>query len=204
MSAIPAVRAARGGLSGRKIQALVIFAVVLVSTAASTLALGMLVDSSSPFDHAFAAQHGADVTATVTGPTAQELSATSRLSGVTAAAGPFPETSVTVDVQITPFTPLAAGGPRPGPVSVRAAQASGTITVSQELNLVGRSSPGGPVDDLTLTDGHWATRPGQVVWAEGQQGLELPVGKKVTVAGTHQRLTVVGVANSITGTPRAG
>ena len=56
MRAIPAVRAARGGLVGRKVQAFVICAVVLISTAASTLALSMLVDSNSPFDHAFAVQ----------------------------------------------------------------------------------------------------------------------------------------------------
>jgi putative ABC transport system permease protein len=201
MSAIPAVRAARGGLSGRKIQAIVIGAVILVSTAASTLALGMLVDSNSPFDHAFAAQHGADVTATVTGASAQELGATSHLAGVTAASGPFSETTVMVSTQITPFgSPGARGGPGRGPVRQGTAQGSGgTITVSDELNLVGRSSTGGPVDDLTLTEGHWATGPGQLVWAGGEQGIELGVGSKVTVAGTHQGLTVVGVATSITG-----
>ena len=43
---------------------MVIGLVVLVSTAASTLALGLLVDSNAPFDHAFAAQHGSEVTAT--------------------------------------------------------------------------------------------------------------------------------------------
>ena len=64
MRAIPAVRAARGGLSGRRVQAMVIGLVVLISTAASTLALGLLVDSNAPFDHAFAAQNGAEVTAT--------------------------------------------------------------------------------------------------------------------------------------------
>ena len=58
MRAIPAVRAARSGLSGRRVQAIVIGLVVLVATAASTLALGLLVDSNAPFDHAFAAQHG--------------------------------------------------------------------------------------------------------------------------------------------------
>jgi hypothetical protein len=40
---------------------------VFASTAASTLALGLLADSSASFDHAFAGQHGADVTATVAG-----------------------------------------------------------------------------------------------------------------------------------------
>ena len=62
MRAIPAVRAARGGLSGRRVQTMVIGLVLLISTAASTLALGLLVDSNAPFDHAFAAQHGSEVT----------------------------------------------------------------------------------------------------------------------------------------------
>ena len=193
MTAIPAVRAARGGLSGRKVQAIVIGAVVLVSTAASTLALSMLVDSNAPFDHAFAAQHGAQVTATVTGATAQELGATAHLTGVTAVAGPFPETTVTVKAQLTPGGPPGGGaGPGNGP--------GGTITVTQQLNLVGRSSPGGPVDDLVLTRGHWATGPGQVVWSGNSQGLALVPGTQLTVAGTGQRLTVVGVATSITNT----
>ena len=61
----PALRAARGGLTGRRVQTVVISLVVLAATAACTLALGMLVDSNAPFDHAFASQHGAQVTATV-------------------------------------------------------------------------------------------------------------------------------------------
>jgi putative ABC transport system permease protein len=48
------------------VQAIVIGLVVFCSTAAATLALGLLADSNAPFNHAFAAQHGADVTATVT------------------------------------------------------------------------------------------------------------------------------------------
>jgi putative ABC transport system permease protein len=186
--AIPAVRAARGGLSGRKVQAIVIGAVVLVSTAASTLALSMLTDSNAPFDHAFARQHGAQVTATVAGATAAELRATARLAGVTAAAGPFPETTVTVKSQITPQPP--GGAPGPG----------GSITVTQQLSLVGRSSPGGPVDDLVLTQGHWAAGPGQVVWDGNDQGVVPGVGTRLTVDGTDKRLTVVGIATSITGT----
>jgi hypothetical protein len=59
MSAV--FRAARGGLGGRRLQAVIIGLVVLVATAASTLALGMLADAHSPFDHGFAVQHGAQV-----------------------------------------------------------------------------------------------------------------------------------------------
>ena len=112
MKAIPAIRAARGGLSGRKVQAIVIGVVLLVSTAASTLALSMLVDSNTPFNHAFARQHGAQVAATVTRASAAELVATARLTGVTAAAGPFPETTVTVKSRIAPGPP--GGGVLPG------------------------------------------------------------------------------------------
>src|ERR1700689_3926004 len=124
MKAIPAIRAARGGLSGRKVQAIVIGVVLLVSTAASTLALSMLVDSNTPFNHAFARQHGAQVAATVTRASAAELGATARLTGVTAAAGPFPETTVTVKSRITPGGPPGAGR---GP----GAAAGGGITVTQ-------------------------------------------------------------------------
>ena len=80
MRAYPVVRAARGGLSGRRVQAVVIGVVVLVATAASTLALGLLVDSNAPFDHAFAAQHGSEVTAAAQASAAQ-LAATTRLPG---------------------------------------------------------------------------------------------------------------------------
>ncbi len=67
----------------------------------------MLVDSNAPFDHAFAAQHGAQVTATVDPVPRRQLAATARLSGVTAKAGPFAETTVSVLFQLP-------GGPRPG------------------------------------------------------------------------------------------
>src|SRR5215469_5496972 len=133
MRAIPAVRAARGGLSGRRVQTMVIGLVLLISTAASTLALGLLVDSNAPFDHAFAAQHGSEVTATAQASTAR-LAATTHLPGVTAAAGPFPETTVTANIPLTPQPGV------PGP-------SSGGIFQTQ-LTMVGRASPGGPVDDL--------------------------------------------------------
>jgi len=186
MKAIPAVRAARGGLSGRRVQGIVIGLVVGVSTAASTLALGVLADSNAPFDHSFAAQHGADVTATVSGASAAQLAASTHLKGVTAAAGPYPETTVSANAQVKP----------PG---------QSAITVHDRLTLVGRSSPGGPVDDLTLTKGHWPAGPGQIVWATSSSGLQLALGSQVTVSGLHgsPKLTVVGVATSVTGSAQA-
>ncbi len=173
MSAV--FRAARGGLGGRKLQGVIIGLVVLVATAASTLALGMLADAHSPFDHAFASQKGADVAVTVSSSVASvsQITAATQVKGVTAVAGPFPTDSVNAQVSV------------PG--------VSGTIT--NPMNFVGRSSPGGPVDDLSLQQGHWPASANQVVIsanAPGQVGSTITVGKQV--------MTVVGVANSVTNT----
>jgi len=188
MRASPAVRAARGGLSGRRVQAMVIGLVVLVATAASTLALGLLVDSNAPFDHAFAAQHGSQVTAT-TSASAAQLAATTGLPGVTAAAGPFPQATVTTTMLVPP-PPGQSGPPLP---------------MQQQLTVSGRASPGGPVDDLTLHSGHWATGPGQVVMLTDGQGAGVAIGTPVTVTGVpgSPHLTVVGTATSITHTAQA-
>ena len=61
----PVLRAMRGALTRRRVQAAVIGVVLLVSTGASVLGLALAVDSNAPFDHAFAAQRGADATALV-------------------------------------------------------------------------------------------------------------------------------------------
>ena len=102
-----AIRTAlRGGLAGRRVQALAIGLVLLASAAASTLAAGLLVASDAPFDHAFAAQHGADAALAVNArkATPAELAAAGRLAGVTAAAGPFAEATVSASAAV-PDTP---------------------------------------------------------------------------------------------------
>jgi putative ABC transport system permease protein len=188
MRAVPAVRAARSGLAGRRVQTIVIGLVLLISTAASTLALGLLVDSNAPFDKAFAAQRGSQVTATAQTSTAQ-LAATAHLPGVSAAAGPFPTTTVTATIPMT--APPGQGGP------------SGGVFQTQ-LTVVGRPSPGGPVDDLTLESGHWPTQPDQIVWNDVKFG-PMDIGTQVTVTGApgSPRLTIVGFATSITRTADA-
>ncbi len=96
MSAGPVARAVRGGVTRRRVQTFVIGLVLLISTAASVLALSLVVDSSAPFDESFAAQHGAHLAVVVdqSRATAADLAATRRLPGVTGAAGPFAEATV--------------------------------------------------------------------------------------------------------------
>jgi putative ABC transport system permease protein len=180
-----AVRSAlRGGLTGRRVPNMVIGLVVLVSTAASTLAAGLLVDANAPFDHAFNAQRGAQVAATVdvAKVSQRQLAAALRRPGITAAAGPFPEATV--------------GGQTTYP---------GVAGVSQlpPVTLAGRAAPGGPVDDLTLTQGRWPQRPGQVTMSRDVAAyLGLQLGQRITLTGVpgQPRLTVVGIAKSITDT----
>jgi len=183
VSAGPVRQAVRGAVARRRVQTLVVGLVLLVSTAASVLAVALVVDSSSPFDHAFAAQRGAHLTATIDTArvTPAQLAATTHLAGVTATAGPFPEAVI---------LPEQAGVPA----------SDGTMP---PLTLAGRRSPGGPVDDVTLTAGHWAQRPGQLVLASNPASPEqigLPLGTKLIVTSAPGRptLTVVGLASSVT------
>ncbi|MGB6455375.1 MAG: FtsX-like permease family protein, partial [Streptosporangiaceae bacterium] len=175
----PVLRAASGGVSRHRAQAFVIFMVLLVSSASATLGLALLAAANGPFDHAFAAQHGADAAVSVNPARATDaqLAATSRAPGVTAAAGPFAATSATLNSQ--------------------------GIVLPSTL-IVGRSAPGGPLDDLTLVAGHWPTAANQIVLSEGT-GIFPGLGSTMSVptAAGKPRLTVVGVANSITDTADA-
>jgi putative ABC transport system permease protein len=168
------VRTASGGVLRHKVQALVIIAVLCISTASATLGLALLSASNSPFDKAFAQQLGADavVTANPARATSAQFAATGHLAGVTALSGPFAATAVQLQFQGQPWG---------------------------QADLVGRSDPGGPVDDVDLTAGHWADGPGQLV-LDGSADGGPALGQAMTVTGLHQALalTVVGFATSVT------
>src|SRR6202012_4575382 len=129
------IRTATGGARRHKVQAAAIGLVVLIATASATLGLALLAASHSPFQHAFASQHGADATVTVNlaRASAGQLAATRTGPGVTATSGPFTAAPVPVQTGGQPFG---------------------------QLTLAGRSSAGGPVDDVVLTAGHWPDGPG--------------------------------------------
>ena len=181
MNWLGAIRTATGGMLRHKMQAVVIAMVLLVSTASATLGFALLAASNTPFVHAFGVQRGADVTVTVNSShvSSEELAATGRLGGVTAAAGPFAAATVQMQLGGQPFG---------------------------QLLLAGRASPGGSVDDLVLNAGHWPDGPGQVVLdgssAAGQGGGGPQLGSTLSVTGAPgaAALTVVGFANSITNT----
>ncbi len=178
------VRTASGGMLRHKVQAVVIVAVLFIATASATLGLALLDVNNSPFTRAFAAQHGADATVTVDPgrASAAQLAATAHAAGVTAMAGPFATTTLLLEYQ---------GFVGAGPTTI-----------------AGRSAPGGPVDDLVLTAGHWADGPGQLVMnGNPQSGNNIgpALGDTFTATSLPGKpvLTVVGFASSVTNTAQA-
>ena len=177
VSWLGAVRTATGGMLRHKVQAVVLCLVLLVSTASATLGLALLAANDGPFQHAFGVQNGAHLSLTVNPAHADaaQLAATRSVHGVSAMAGPFGEATIQSQWNGQPFG---------------------------QLTLVGRASPGGPVDDVVLNAGHWATGPGQVVLNSTPGGGDPVVGGTVSVTGLAHpvTLTVVGFASSITST----
>ncbi|MFC5185149.1 ABC transporter permease [Actinomadura harenae] len=170
----------RSGVARKRVQTLVLTLTTMLAVTASVLAMGLITASQGPFDHAFARQHGAQLTARFDGnrATPDQLAATVRASGVTAAAGPFAvltlRPSFVEDADPDPAAPLAP-----------------------PMTIAGRPRPDGPVDDVDLVQGRWATAPGEIVL--DFDGAPVPVGHKVAFTQVPGRptLTVVGRARSI-------
>lgn len=172
-------RVVRSGVGRRRVQTVVTGLAAMMAVTASVLGGSLLVASTAPFDHAFAGQHGAHLTAQFDAgrTTTAQLSATAHAPGVTAASGPFP--TATITARGDGLTAFPGGGELP------------------PMTVVGRAGPGGPVDDVTLTAGRWVTGPGQIVAA-----TDVPLGSTLQVLGLpgNPALTVVGVARSVSNT----
>ncbi|UJV41556.1 ABC transporter permease [Streptomyces sp. AMCC400023] len=179
-------RVVRAGVGRRRVRTVVTVLTTLMAVTASVLAVGLLVAARAPFERAFAEQRGAHLTGQFDGTkvTAARLAATADAPGVTAAAGPFPIVSVRPRT-VTGSDFLPAGVDLP------------------PMTVVGRAESGGPVDVIDLVEGEWATRPGQIVVA-ADAGPFRP-GDRLAFPGTPggPKLTVVGLARSVTGTGEA-
>jgi putative ABC transport system permease protein len=188
------------GATRRRVPTVVIFCVLAAGTAAALLGLTLVTNSNELFLTAFTDARGAQLA--VTADTARvmpgQLARTRQLPGVTQAAGPYPMTYLA----LTPaHAPGRGGGHRStarlsvprGPVN--------TVGVypGKPLAVVGRPSPSGPLDDLTLAQGRWATRPGEIDIDPHLVPFPAPIGSHVTVASApgKPKLTVVGYASSI-------
>lgn len=173
-------RVVRAGVGRRRVRTVVIGLVVLIAVSASVLGGSLLMVSDAPFDRAFAQQRGAHLTALFDPGriTTAQLAASAHATGVTAAAGPFRTASINpVDDRGRPIAPIT---------------------------VVGRSEPGGAVDAVTLTEGRWATRPGElVIFSDGRfRGNQRTVGRvwRLPELPGGPALTIVGIARSVSET----
>ncbi|MFD9127772.1 FtsX-like permease family protein, partial [Kitasatospora sp. NPDC059571] len=174
-------RVVRAGVRRRRVQTAVILMATLIAVTASVLGGSLLVASNAPFDHAFAAQRGAQLTVDLDPARADAARAagTARAAGVTAAAGPF--RTATVNPQGGAELGLPAGLSLP------------------PLQVVGRADPGGRVDRITLLRGSWPSGPGQVVLSVDYDSPVQDLGATLHVPGLpgDPSLTVVGFARSV-------
>lgn len=176
----------RAGVGRRRLQTAVMILTTLVAVTASVVAAGVLTASRAPFEHAMAERRGAHLAAQFDGGkvTGTQLAATSRASGVTAAAGPFRT------LELRPRTVTASDGVPAG------------VTLPA-LTVAGRADHQGPVDRLRLVAGSWATRPGQIVLTEGDSPLRPGARLSFPDLPGSPTLTVAGLARSVTGTADA-
>ncbi|MFI9588301.1 ABC transporter permease [Streptomyces sp. NPDC052236] len=174
-------RVVRSGVGRRRVQTLVIAVATMMAVASAVVAGSLMVAAAAPFDHAFAQQHGAHLTAEFDPAevSTARLAATGELAGVTASAGPYPSTAI---------QPVDGDGRHlPG------------------LTLVGRSGPQADVDDVDLKSGRWAAKPGEVVLSASFRGPAAELGStlKTSDAADSPTLTVVGFAVSASRTADA-
>jgi putative ABC transport system permease protein len=175
-------RVVRAGVTRRRAAALVICLSTLAATAAAVAAAALVIVSTEPFARTFGAQHGAELTATFDGTAvnAAQLAATAEANVVTSSAGPFPQATTTPRIV-----------------------ADGIDVTLPGLTLVGRADAGGPVDDLSLISGHWVTGPGQIVLSTDVVAVPLGATVQFGDAPGTPSLTLVGYAQSVTGSAGA-
>ncbi|MFI9169373.1 ABC transporter permease [Streptomyces lincolnensis] len=174
-------RVVRSGVGRRRVQTVVIAVATMMAVAAAVVAGSLMVAAEAPFDRVFGQQRGAHLTAELDPAEADTagIEATARLDGVTATAGPYPSARIHV---------VDAEGRR-----------------TPELLLVGRSAPRADVDDLDLTEGRWATKPGEIVLGTSFIGPAFELGStlRISEAADGPVLTLVGFATSVSETAEA-
>lgn len=178
MSAVWSV--ALAAVRRRRLQSAILAVVVLCSSVAIVVALGLLEASSWPFDRTFAEQRGAHVVATFDRATVPDalLTRTAGRPGVEAAAGPFGQKALTV-------------------ADTRQSLPPGPLTV------VGRPGPGGPVDRVDLWTGRWAARPGEIVVNRPVEPLFSDLVGATVRTREGMTFTIVGLASSVSRTAEA-
>jgi putative ABC transport system permease protein len=137
----------------RKVQAAVVVVIVMLAAGTASLALTLLAQTTNPYDRAFDQQRGAHLQAYLDGALVSRAQAGATGGALGASAFAVWPAS-TIDLQ------------------------HGTARTN--LQLVGRDGPGGPIEQLRLTAGRWASAPDEIVLTRSFAQLAgLSIGDRV-------------------------
>lgn len=186
MSLGPVLRVATAGILRGRLRSLVVFIVVIAASAAATLGVTLYTSANIVFKTAFVNHHGAQLAVLIDSDkvTTEDLVRTEHLPQTTESAGPYPATTITLTA------PQSAARHRP--------RAGVQVPTPPPATLVGRASPNGLLDNLTLNQGKWPSRQGEIATAP-YYGLSVNLGTAVTANQLNGRpeLTVVGNGMSV-------
>ena len=148
-------------LRRRRLQAAVIFLTVLLAVGTGTMALTLMTQTHDPYQTAFAAQKGAHLQVYYDGATdRQAMTSTPALIGAVAFGGPYPSTNIEFQHGSRKFS----------------------------LDTFGRDNPGGDVEVLKITAGHWPVSNGEIVLTRSFAELyRISVGDSVKVVSVPQK-----------------
>jgi putative ABC transport system permease protein len=166
----------------RRPQSAVIVVMVLLASGTITLGINLLLESRSPYDRAFEAQHGAHLRVFYDARrvTPDRLASTPATIGASSSAGPWPSVYVTVL-----HREASHGQSR------------------HQLDLVGRDSSQGPTERLRLAAGRWVQAPGEIVVTRAfARANRIGLGDHLVSLHTADKpaLTVVGEAVDVSQT----
>jgi putative ABC transport system permease protein len=127
----------RAGVLRRRAQTAILLIITMLAGAVATMALTLLVRSTQPWDDAFVRYQGAQIMFhfDASSVSTEQLAATGSLPGVTAAGPPHPTVIVSF-----------ADGSQKG-----------------SLQLIGRETSGGALDQIPIAAGRWPQRAGEIV-----------------------------------------
>src|SRR5713226_8985124 len=177
----PVLTKAIADVRRHRLQTLVVFVIAALAITVGSMGGTLLVQTSSPYDRAFADLAGPHLIAVFDAHKANQsqVAATASLPGVTATAGPWTAARVPFEKNKTKFA----------------------------LAVLGRDDPDGTLDREQVVLGRWIQGPGEIVVTRSfATGNQVSIGDRLTALGTPAKpvLTVVGEVVDVDPNPSRG
>lgn len=184
----PVLTKALADVLRHRLQTFVVFVIATLAITVGAMGGTLLVQTSSPYDDAFAKLAGPHLVAVFDARkvTSSQVAATVGLAAVTATAGPWVAAEI----------PFEKGGTH--------LTATGSFSQKSTLTVLGRDNPGGNLDRLEVVSGRWVRGPGEIVVTRSfATSRAVRVGDRITALGTLDKsvLTVVGEAVDVDPNP---